>query len=231
MIMSKRVVVHLVLALLLALSLSNTVLAQAEQKTAYGILIDNTGSMRSQFDLVVRLSKGIVEQTHQRGPISLFPFKTQGSKSNPVAVVSSDIGWSQDKTILYKYIDSIFVVPGQTTLMDGINAIAEKLNTKVSVDKDALAAKIIFLITDGEDRFSKISEKELIKALKESGVKVYAIGLVKELDNEGGLIRKAPRERAVAFLEKLTKGTGGRVVFSKSKKVDVDTLLNELFTK
>jgi hypothetical protein len=230
MIMSKGVAVHLAIVILLTLSLSKTALAQSEQKTAYGILIDNTGSMRTQFDLVISLGKGIVERTHERGPISLFPFKTQGDKANRTAAVSSDMQWSQDKTILDKYIDSIFVVPGQTTLMDGINAIAEQLNTKVSLDKSVLA-KIIFLITDGEDRFSKISEKELFKTLKERGIKVYAIGLVKELDNEGGLIRKPPRQRAVAFLERITKETGGRVVFPKSKKVDVDILLNELFAK
>ncbi len=229
MVMSKRVHVHLILALMVIVSLSSASLSQTEKKAAYSVLIDNTGSMRSQFDLVIRLSKGIVEQTYQRGPISLFPFKSQGDKNK--AVVSSDIEWSEDKTILDKYIDSIFVVPGQTNLMDGIHVIAVKLNAKVDVDKDAFEVKIIFLITDGEDRFSKISEKELIKTLKESGIKVFAIGLVNELDNESGLIRKAPRDLAVTFLEKVTKETGGRAVFPKSKKVDVGVLLDELFTK
>jgi hypothetical protein len=49
------------------------------------------------------------------------------------------------------------------------------------------------------------------------------------LDKEGGIFHKAPREIAVAFLEKITKETGGRAVFPKSKKTDVDKLLGELF--
>jgi len=224
-------VAHLLSALLLTIILSSSASSQSERKIASGILIDNTGSLRSQFDQVIKLSKGIVGQTYQRGPISLFVFKPEGDKSNRLAVVASDIQWSQDQHVLDKYLDSVFVVPGQTTLMDGINAIAMQLNAKASLDKDAIADKVLFLITDGEDRSSKIREKELIKTLKESGIKVYAVGLVRELDNEGGLIRKPARQKAVAFLEWITKETGGRVVFPKSKNVDVDTLLNELLTK
>lgn len=78
---------------------------------------------------------------------------------------------------------------------------------------------------------SKIKEKQLIKTLKESGVAVYAVGLIKELDKDGAFTHKSPREKAVNFLEKITKETNGRAVFQKSKKNDVDSLLNELFEK
>jgi uncharacterized protein YegL len=228
-IVSRGFAVQLVLALLLTLSLCAAATAQTEPKAAYGILIDNTGSMRSQFDLVINLSKGIVEQTHRSGPVSLFRFKTQGDPKNAIAIIASDLEWSQDKSLLEQYIDTIFVVPGQTKLRDGINAIAERLNTKVGLDKDA--KKTIFLITDGEDRSSKITEKELLKELKESGIKVYAIGLVRELDSERPLVGKSQRDRAIALVERLAKDTDGRAVIPKSKKVDVGSLLNELFAK
>jgi hypothetical protein len=208
----------------------NKTVIQIGQREAYAILIDNTGSMRSQFGLVSELSKQIVEQTHQRGPISLYAFKTQGRMSNAVAVVSSGFGWSQDKTVLENYIDSLFVVPGRTAVRDGIRAMAEQLNARAAATKEPLA-KVIVLITDGEDRVSTISEKELIKTLKENSIKVYAIGLTSELENQGGLIRKGSRDRAVNFLEKVTKETGGRAVFHKSKTVDVEALVNELFAK
>jgi hypothetical protein len=227
----KRAGFHLVATLLVTLGLSGLAFAQAEKKFAYGILIDNTGSLRTQFDAVINLSKGIVEQTHQRGLITLFPFKTEGRAASGLAVIFPAIEWSQDKDILDRYIDNIFVVPGQTRLRDGISVIAQQLNAKVSLDKDAYAGKAIFLITDGEDRSSKIDQKELIKMLKESGVQVYAVGLVKELDNEGGLMRKPTRQKAISFLETITKETGGRVVFSKSKRPDADELLKELFAR
>jgi len=209
---------------------TNTTVIQTGQKEAYAILIDNTGSMRSQFGLVSELSKRIVEQTHQRSPISLYAFKTQGRMSDAVAVVSSEFGWSQDKAVLENYIDSIFVIAGRTAIRDGISAMAEQLNSKASAAKEPLA-KVMVLITDGEDRVSRIGEKELIKTLKENSIKVYAIGLTSELENQGGLIGKGSKGRAEGFLEKVTKATGGKAVFPKSKKVVVEALMNELFAR
>jgi uncharacterized protein YegL len=228
--MLKRVVLEFLTALMLTLLLFNLAVAQSDKKIAYTILIDNTGSLRTQFPEVVLLSKGIVEQIHQRGHVSLFNFQTQGAKPNQVAVITPGIEWSQDKNVLDDYIDSLSIVPGQTTLMDAINSMAEQLHKKVNLERATFGDQVIFLITDGEDRVSKIKEKQLIKALKENGIKVYAVGLVNELDNEG-IIRQAPREKAVAFLQKITKETGGRAVFPKSTKSDVGKLLSELFTK
>jgi uncharacterized protein YegL len=148
-----------------------------------------------------------------------------------LAVIISGVEWSQDKPALDTYMDSLLIVPGQTTLMDAIHSMAEQLNTKANLDKDAFGEKVIYLITDGEERESRIKEKQLIQILKESGIRVYAVGLIKELNNVGGVIQKAPKEKAVSFLEKITKETGGRVVFPKSKKNDVRVLLNELFAK
>jgi hypothetical protein len=217
--------------LLLTLVLFYPAFAQTERKVTYGILVDNSGSLRTQFPEVLRISKGIVEQAYQRGSISSFNFETQGDERNSLAVITPGTAWSQDKNLIEKYINSLFIVPGRTTLMDAINSIAERLNSKASLDKDAVGEKVIFLITDGEDRVSKIKEKQLIKILKESGIKVYVVGLIEELDDEDSMIHESKREKAVDFLEKITKETGGRAVFPKSKKNDVSRLLNELFTQ
>jgi uncharacterized protein YegL len=202
---------------------------QAEPKVAYAILLDNSGSMRRQIDVVLNLGKGIVEQTQARGPISVFTFKPQKDKRN--LSVASDIQWSDDKNLLDRYIDSIFVIGGQTTLIDAVDAMAEQLNAKVDLNKDAFAEKVIFLVTDGEDRTSHTSEKELIAKLKASGIKVYAIGLVTELDKDRGVIRQPTRGKSETFLKKITKESGGRVVFPESGKVNVEETLNELYPK
>ena len=120
---------------------------------------------------------------------------------------------------------------GQTTLLDAIYSVAERLNTKVNLDRNAFSHKVLILITDGEDRVSKVKEKELIKQLKDSGVKVYAVGLVQELDRESGLIRRSPRCGAEEFLKRVTKETGGRVKFPTSIEQNVDGLLSELFVE
>jgi Ca-activated chloride channel family protein len=47
-------------------------------------------------------------------------------------------------------------------------------------------------------------------------VQIYVIGFVNELDREGGFIRKSPRDKAVNFINRLAKETGGRAFFPES---------------
>ena len=223
----KRIALFPLAPLLLSLTLSGSAFAQ-DAKASYAILIDNTGSLRSQFSVVLMIGRSLVELTHQRASISLFHFKSEGDGRDRLAVVTSGTGWTQDKTLLHHYINSLYVVPGQTTLMDAINSIAQQLNARTGPDKDA--EKIIFIVSDGEDRVSKTKEKQLIKTLKESGIKVYAVGLVDELRPDGFPIR-SQKGSATAFLKKITKETGGRVVFPTPKQTDIDALLRELIAR
>lgn len=225
--MSTKRSFYILLALVVTLLSANSAIAQNEKKIAYGVLIDNTGSLRSQFSGLKMLGKGVVKRIHQDGAVSLFSFTRQGSKNNPMAAVKFGVEWSQDKNILNSYIDNLAVEAGQTTLIDAIYSIAENLNVKVNLHKDAYAGKVIILLTDGEDRKSKVKEKQLLQALKDTGIKVYAVALVQELDATGGFIRKNAKARAVDLLKKLTKETGGRVIFPKSG-ADIGSLVREL---
>lgn len=219
--MSKRGNHHL-LALLIILFSCSFVFAQNEKKVAYGIFLDNTGSMRSQFDQVTTLGKEVVRHVYQKGPVSIFNFTSPGEKRNPVAVVSSGIEGSQ--VALESYIDDLYVLGGQTTLLDAIDSMAKELNARINSDKDAFANAVIILITDGEDRVSHLKEKDLIKELKASGTKVYGLGLVQELSG-------SKRDKAKDLLKNITNETGGRVVFPESRKLDVDKLVNELLAQ
>lgn len=220
-------------ALLIALPLStHEALAQGEKKTAYAILIDNTGSLRSQFDVVMAASKGIAERVVRRqGSVSIFNFQDNPDKKNRTAVITAGIEWSGDGDELEDYIDNLWIVPGQTTLLDAINQMAERLNAKAAQEKEVFGEKVILLVTDGEERESKIGEKELLKILKESGIKVYAVGLVGELGRQGNLVSKSSKDKATSLLEKLARETGGRAVFPKSRQSDMTTLLDELLAK
>lgn len=227
----RKLGLRLVSTALLVIASSSAALSQAEKKVAYGILVDNSGSLRSQFPLVINLSKAIVAKTHQRGPVSIFPFNSSGRGYSSPLVSVLGIDWNQNKDLLDKYLESIYVVGGQTALVDAINAVASHLNTKVNLQPDAFGDKVIFLVTDGEERSSKLKEKDLIKILKSSGIKVYAVGLVQELDDINGFGRRQSKGKAIAFLENITRETGGRAVIPKSKNVDVDAVMSQLFAE
>ncbi len=224
-----RLAVRIGSTLIMSLALSAGVLAQVEKKVATAVLIDNTGSMRSQFNLVIDLSRGIAAQAQPRGPVKLFTFMPQGTGPSSIAIISSKVGWTEDQRPLEATIDDLYVVPGQTKLVDAIMSLALDLNEKVALSPDSYSSKVIFLVTDGEDRSSKIGTKDLIKLLKDSNIQVNAIGLIEELENDrfGSATKRAD---AKDLLERLTKETGGRVVFS-GRRAAVDEVLRQLWNK
>jgi len=188
--------------------------AQDQKKFAYGILIDNTGSMRSQFDTVLQFGRGIVHQIHDHGPVSIFDFESEGvgpgMRARPVIRMEA----SQDEELLGRTIDNLYVEGGQTTLLDAIDLIADSLEQN-SPD----ANKLIVVISDGEDRVSKIKKETLIQKLKDKKIAVFAIGLTQQLENH--------KSKSTDLLNFLTKETGGRAVFPK-KSVDLSAILSEL---
>ncbi|MDX6613742.1 MAG: hypothetical protein QOD75_2928, partial [Blastocatellia bacterium] len=148
-------------ALLLVLFSSVLAFSQNDKKVASAILIDNTGSLRSQFDQVLTLGKAVAQHAAQKGPVSVFNFQSGGDRRNPLAIISGGSEWSQDADALGNFIDDIYVLGGQTTLLDAVNAMTREVNSKLALEKDTYANGAIILITDGEDRESRIKETEL----------------------------------------------------------------------
>ena len=215
------------LLVLLLLGLAGSAPAQTDQPTLYAILVDNSGSLRSQFNRVLALGNEVLQDAHKRGPISIFSFKGTGDpKDAPPLTVAHTI-WNQDRVVLSRYLDSLFIEGGQTNLLDAVHSMVKHINTKAGQDNTPNARKVLVLITDGEDRKSKIKEKELLAELQQHQIKVFAIGLVGELDQQAFM--RSARDKAIKLLNKITKETGGRALFPKANSGDAGTLVSELF--
>ncbi len=211
------------------LGLAGGTLGQTDQPALYAILVDNSGSLRSQFNRVLTLGNEVLQDAHKHGPVSIFSFKGTGDpKDAPPLTVAHTI-WNQDREVLSRYLDSLFIEGGQTNLLDAVHSMVNHLNARAEQDKTPNARKVLVLITDGEDRKSKIKEKELLAELQKHQIKVFAIGLVRELEDEMRLVGGNPRSKAVKFLTKITKETGGRALFPKTNSSDASALVNELF--
>ena len=213
----------LLLLLFLILATSSLCDAKDKKKISYGILVDNTGSMRTQFETVKEFGKGVVHQVHDRGPVSIFDFASERVGTPSRAIPTLRIERTQDEALLNRTIDKLYVEGGQTTLLDAIEFIAERLHQQ-SDDSD----KVIVLITDGEERSSQVKRKQLVQQLKDWKVKIFAVGLVEELDNERSLTSPSPRAKAIDLLKLIAKETEGRAVFPTSSRVNFQSLLAEL---
>jgi len=220
---------NIIILFLFAVFCAGSISAQTEEKIAYGILLDNTGSLRTQFANVKNVGKTIVQEVILKGSIALFNFAS-GNGKDKVAEIKLNEGWSRDEKSLWKNIDELEVVGGQTTLNDAILLIAKVVNSKTEREKDKFSSGVLILITDGEERASNTKQKELIKYLKEKKIKVYAVGLIEELSSESGLMLISPQAEAKDFLKKVTKETGGKVVFPKIKQ-KIEEVIKDLFAE
>jgi len=65
-------------------------------------------------------------------------------------------------------------------------------------------------------RDQRIEERSLIEALRQSKVTLYAVGLLEEDDQRGGLFKKPPSKKAKDDLLKFAEITGGQAYFPKT---------------
>jgi Mg-chelatase subunit ChlD len=225
----KRKLSQLLAIAFLLLALFSSAAAQSDQPALYGILLDNSGSLRSQFDRVLALGNEVLLDTHKQGPVSIFSFKGTGDPKDAPPLLVTHTVWNQDAIVLSRYLDNLFIEGGQTNLLDAIHSMVKHINAKAEQDKTPNVRKVLVLITDGEDRKSKIKEKELLAELQQHQIKVFAIGLVQELDQNAHM--RSARDKAIKLLNKITKETGGRAILPKTNSADASTLVRELFAE
>jgi Ca-activated chloride channel homolog len=191
-----------------------------EVPISYGLAVDTSGSLRSQLQSVIDAGKTIINSNKQ------------GDETFLVRFISSDkIETTQDftssKEALLDGLDSFYVEGGQTAVIDAVYLSAEHVSEYRRGDGDDRRRRALIVITDGEDRNSFYKQDQLFARLREEDVQIFVIGFINELDKDAGLIRKSPREKAVALINKLATETGGRAFFPESI-ADLPQIANEI---
>ena len=152
-VMAKNRIKSGVVTLWLIVAASASSWAQQPKKLIYGLFLDNSASMRSQFDRITELGRVVTRQVHEHGRVSIFDF-AQGRSLSARTIPNAEIEQSQDQRSLEETIDNVYVVGGETALLDAIHLIATRLESQANG-----AQKIIVLVTDGADRKSTINPK------------------------------------------------------------------------
>lgn len=181
-----------------------------EVPVGYGIALDRSASLRPQINKVIDAGKKIINSNKEGDETFLITFI-----SSDKIVLETD--FTSDKALLTETIDNIYVDGGQTAVIDGVYLAAEKAaKFKKGDPLSDKRRRALIIVTDGEDRDSTYSEKELFDFLQEEDVQLYIIGFVDELDSEKGFIRGSKRDKAVKLINRLASETGGRAYFPTS---------------
>jgi Ca-activated chloride channel family protein len=165
-----------------------------------GLIIDNSGSMRNKRERVNSAALAFVRESNPDDETFIVNFDDS-------AYLEQDFTGSIGDLI--DALDNIDA-RGETALYDAVYLSADHVKAGKK-DKKAL-----LLITDGEDNVSKYGINKVYEALKQSKVTLYAVGLLEENDQRGGLFKKPPSKKAKEDLEKFAEITGGQAFFPKN---------------
>lgn len=191
-----------------------------EVPISYGVAIDTSGSLRSQLQAVIDAGKSIINSNKSGDETFLVRFIS----SDKIETVQD---FTASKDLLIDGLDSLFVEGGQTAIIDAVYLTAEHVAEYKKGNDSDRRRRALIVITDGEDRSSFYSQEKLFARLREEDVQIYVIGFVRELDKDGGLIRKSPRDKAVGLINKLATETGGRAFFPESLS-ELPQIANEI---
>jgi Ca-activated chloride channel family protein len=183
--------------------------SREEVPISYGLAIDTSGSLRAQLPQVIEAGKVIIDSNKPGDETFLVRFIS----SDKIEQVQD---FTSNKDELLDSLDNLWTEGGQTAIIDAVYVTSEHVAEYKKGGDDDRRRRALIVVTDGEERGSQYKPEELFDRLREEDVQIYVIGFVNELDRESGFIRKSPREKAVALINRLAKETGGRAFFPES---------------
>jgi Ca-activated chloride channel homolog len=173
-----------------------------------GILVDNSGSMRTKRQAVNNAALDLVHYSNPDDESFVVNFSDEAYIDQDF---TSNVSKLRDGL---SHIDS----KGGTALYDAIMASADYLTKNAKRPK-----QVLLVITDGEDNASSTTLEETVRRIQDlQGPIVYSIGLLYD-DTGGG--REA--HRAKRALEMLSNETGGISFFPKNLD-QVDAIAGEV---
>lgn len=162
--------------------------------------IDTSGSMRPKLDTVVKASTNLVKESRRDDEMAVIEFKDQPELLEEFTTDVNDV------------IDTLngLVASRQTAMLDALYLAADYANKEGKNRR-----KAVLVVTDGLDNDSFYKFAEVVNHLREIDVQVYLIGFINDLDKEGGLFKKSPKDKAEGLLNKLAEETGGKAFYPK----------------
>ena len=162
-----------------------------------GLIIDNSGSMRTKRAGVEAASLALVRDSNPDDEVFVVNFNDEPFLDLPNQKNFTNNIQEMEEALTR--IDS----KGGTAMRDAIRISIDHLLEKANREK-----KVLVLVTDGVDNASIIKQEKIIRVAQQSGVLIYAVGLLEDEDRSDA--GKAKHE-----LTQLAETTGGEVYFPK----------------
>lgn len=178
-----------------------TLFERLEGPHAFGLLVDSSGSMRSDINRVVEFGGLIVNGTGADSAGFIVSFIS----SDKIRVIQDT---TTDKRAMNAALEDIWIEGGQTAINDAVYLAAERLAQFKKIEKIPRRYSLV-IVTDGEDRASFYKDEQVYAKLRESGLRLFVIGLVQKEYNS------TTPEKAKLYMRRLASESGGSAYFFK----------------
>jgi Ca-activated chloride channel homolog len=169
-----------------------------------GIVVDNSGSMRTKRNAVTKAVINLVQASNPKDEVFIVNFNDEPWL---------DQDFTNNVSLMREALDRVDS-RGGTALYDAVMASADHLAKGARREK-----KVLLVITDGDDNESRESLEQAVRTVQsENGPTIYAIGILSPED------RQRTAKRA---LEALSLQTGGVAFFPKNIE-EVDEITQEV---
>jgi Ca-activated chloride channel homolog len=182
-----------------------SVFTHADIPVTMGIVIDDSGSMRTKRPSVNAAAWTFVRTSNRNDQVFVVNFNDVYYIDTPGQFAAN----IQELKSALDHIDS----RGGTALYDAVYASLDHLKIG-NRDK-----KVLLVITDGEDNSSNYTFPQLVRYAENSNAEIYTIGLLGGDEGGGGLfhIHSGGDRHAARVLKELAEATGGKSFFPKSR--------------
>jgi Ca-activated chloride channel family protein len=182
-----------------------TVFAQESPALSYSLLVDNTASLRTIFDHVLKTGEAIIAGKNQQDEMSVVRFTGR----DQIELMQD---FTRNRNALVAALNEMYIDGGQTALIEALYVAAETVVARAPGDERRRA---LVVVTDGGDRDTRAKLDELLTYVRRHNVAVFVFGLTDAMSGDAFEQVKGGRRRARELLDTLARESGGYAVFPK----------------
>lgn len=192
-----------------------TLLEKQELKLSLALVVDNSGSMRTQLKRVKETTGILVVNLADDDEAIIIRF-VDGSK---IEIVEE---WTADKTKMIGAIrDKMYIEGGQSAVIDAVYLAVENIKARRQSPNAKSKRFVVLVISDFEDRESYYSLKQLLQSIQGTDIQIFAVALTAELDSgDSYILRGAKKKRNAEDLAKTLGGANGGHAYIINKNVE-----------
>jgi VWFA-related protein len=182
-----------------------TFFAQEALPLSYSLLVDNTGSLRTMFERVLKTGETIVAGKSAEDEMSVVRFVSR----DRIELMQD---FTRNRHALVAALEEMYVEGGTTALTEALYVAAEAVVARAPGETRRRA---LVVITDGGERDPRANLVELLKYLRRHRVAVFVFGLTEAMSGDAFEQVKGGRRKSRETLDMLARETGGLAVFPK----------------